>query len=264
MAGTPDGADLERLLAERGTQLMRVAIALTGDRQSGEDLLQAALERVLRKPHAVESDTEGYLRRILYNLAADGWRRQGRWRQRLPLLRPRTGRGHGGPHRRRQPAGRLGAPDAPVPAAPACGDRACATGSSAPKRRPRSYSAAPRARSSPPRHGGCGGCANWCGTAARRGRRAAWRERHDQRPGRMLHGGQSDTTRGPLTPGSPDTDARSGGAARQRSTGSGGGRSGPPWPLARPGGGAAGSSSPRGGPRRHRAARRRRRTPSRT
>jgi DNA-directed RNA polymerase specialized sigma24 family protein len=55
MAGTPDGADLERLLAERGTQLMRVAIALTGDRQSGEDLLQAALERVLRRPRAVES-----------------------------------------------------------------------------------------------------------------------------------------------------------------------------------------------------------------
>jgi len=45
MAGTPDGAELERLLADRGTQLMRVAIALAGDRQSGEDLLQAALER---------------------------------------------------------------------------------------------------------------------------------------------------------------------------------------------------------------------------
>ncbi|HEX3388073.1 MAG TPA: SigE family RNA polymerase sigma factor [Streptosporangiaceae bacterium] len=91
MAGVPEGADLERLLAERGAQLMRVAIALTGDRQSGEDLLQAALERVLRKPRAVESDTEGYLRRILYNLAADGWRRRGRWRQRLPLLRPPAG-----------------------------------------------------------------------------------------------------------------------------------------------------------------------------
>jgi RNA polymerase sigma-70 factor (sigma-E family) len=87
MAGVPDGADLERLLAERGAQLMRVAIALTGDRQSGEDLLQAALERVLRRPRAVESDTEGYLRRILYNLAADGWRRRGRWRERLPQLR---------------------------------------------------------------------------------------------------------------------------------------------------------------------------------
>ena len=91
MAGTPDGAELERLLADRGTQLMRVAIALAGDRQSGEDLLQAALERVLRKPRAVQADTEGYLRRVLYNLAADGWRRRGRWRQRTPLLRPPPG-----------------------------------------------------------------------------------------------------------------------------------------------------------------------------
>ena len=93
MAGTPDGAELERLLADRGTQLMRVAIALAGDRQSGEDLLQAALERVLRRPRAVQADTEGYLRRVLYNLAADGWRRRGRWRQRLPLLRPPPGEG---------------------------------------------------------------------------------------------------------------------------------------------------------------------------
>src|SRR5882757_8301988 len=28
----------------------------------------------------------GYLRRTLYNLAADGWRRQRAWRRRLPLL----------------------------------------------------------------------------------------------------------------------------------------------------------------------------------
>jgi RNA polymerase sigma-70 factor (sigma-E family) len=87
MAGTPTGADLERLLAERGTQLMRVAIALGGGQEAGEDLLQAALERVLRKPRQVDRDTEGYLRQVLYNLAADGWRRRGRWRQRLPLLR---------------------------------------------------------------------------------------------------------------------------------------------------------------------------------
>jgi RNA polymerase sigma-70 factor (sigma-E family) len=64
-----------------------VAIALTGSRQAGEDLLQAALERLLRKPREVDSDTEGYLRRVLYNLAADGWRRHGRWREMLPLLR---------------------------------------------------------------------------------------------------------------------------------------------------------------------------------
>lgn len=65
---------------------MRAAMALTGSRQDGEDLLQAALERLLRNWRRVESDPEGYLRRILYNLAADGWRKRRAWRARLPLL----------------------------------------------------------------------------------------------------------------------------------------------------------------------------------
>jgi len=86
MANRPEVADLERLLAERGEYLMRVAIALTDTRQAAEDLLQAALERVLASPLRAVADTEGYLRRTMYNLAADGWRRRGRWRQRLPLL----------------------------------------------------------------------------------------------------------------------------------------------------------------------------------
>lgn len=82
------GADLEKLLADRGHQLMGAAIALAGSRQDGEDLLQAALERVLRKPRQVDADIEGYLRRVLYNLAADGWRRGGTWRRKLlPVLR---------------------------------------------------------------------------------------------------------------------------------------------------------------------------------
>jgi DNA-directed RNA polymerase specialized sigma24 family protein len=55
---------------------MHAAIALAGSRQEGEDLLQAALERLLRQWRRIESDPEGYLRRILYNLAADGWRRR--------------------------------------------------------------------------------------------------------------------------------------------------------------------------------------------
>src|SRR5215467_314925 len=87
--GSMDGAredGLERLLAERGDHLMRAAIALTGSRAEGEDLLQDALERLLRHWRRVESDPEGYLRRTLYNLAADGWRRRGSWRRSLPLL----------------------------------------------------------------------------------------------------------------------------------------------------------------------------------
>ena len=79
MNGTPTGADLERLLAERGTQLMRVAMRWPAADQDGEDLLQAGLERVLRN-RGGGRDTEGYLRQVLYNLAADGWRRRGRWR----------------------------------------------------------------------------------------------------------------------------------------------------------------------------------------
>ena len=88
MARDRAGAQLEQLLAERGSSLMAAAVALAGSRQDGEDLLQAALERVLRKPRQVEGDAEGYLRRVLYNLAADGWRRRGTWRQKLvPVLR---------------------------------------------------------------------------------------------------------------------------------------------------------------------------------
>ncbi|HEY6493172.1 MAG TPA: SigE family RNA polymerase sigma factor [Trebonia sp.] len=88
MARDRNSADLEQLLADRGRQLMGTAIVLAGSRQDGEDLLQAALERVLRKPRRVDADVEGYLRRVLYNLATDGWRRGGTWRRKLlPVLR---------------------------------------------------------------------------------------------------------------------------------------------------------------------------------
>jgi RNA polymerase sigma-70 factor (sigma-E family) len=83
----PECTDLDKLLAERGDQLVRAAIALAGNRADGEDLLQAALERLLRSRHRVESDLEGYLRRILYNLAADGWRRREVSIRRLRLVR---------------------------------------------------------------------------------------------------------------------------------------------------------------------------------
>jgi RNA polymerase sigma-70 factor (sigma-E family) len=76
------GAAVEQLLVARGPHLMRAAVALAGSRPDGEDLLQAALERLLRNYRRVETDPEGYLRRTLYNLAADGWRRRGvvrRW-----------------------------------------------------------------------------------------------------------------------------------------------------------------------------------------
>jgi len=91
VAGEPEltshSGDVEQLLAERGDQLIRAAIALAGSRAEGEDLLQAAIERTLRRQRRIESDLEGYLRRTLYNLAADGWRRGTSWQRKLPLLR---------------------------------------------------------------------------------------------------------------------------------------------------------------------------------
>lgn len=87
MAGPEDVDDLERLIAERGTHLLRTAIALAGSRQDGEDLLQAALERLIQRGSKVRGDPEGYLRRTLVNLATDRWRRENARRRTLPLLR---------------------------------------------------------------------------------------------------------------------------------------------------------------------------------
>jgi len=81
-----DAGALELFLAERGTQLMRTAVLLAGGRQDGEDLMQAALERLLRQGQRIQGNPEGYLRRTLYNLAADRWRRQETCRRKLPVL----------------------------------------------------------------------------------------------------------------------------------------------------------------------------------
>jgi RNA polymerase sigma-70 factor (sigma-E family) len=82
--GGPDCDRLDRLLAERGDHLLHAAIALAGSRADAEDLLQAAVERLLRRRRQVD-DLEAYLRRILYNLAADGWHRRGVWYRRRAL-----------------------------------------------------------------------------------------------------------------------------------------------------------------------------------
>jgi RNA polymerase sigma-70 factor (sigma-E family) len=82
---------LEELLALKSEQLLRTAVLLAGSQEDGEDLLQAALERVFRHWRTIRGDPEGYLRRTLYHLATDGWRRKRAWRARLGLLgRPET------------------------------------------------------------------------------------------------------------------------------------------------------------------------------
>ncbi|MFG2058650.1 SigE family RNA polymerase sigma factor [Micromonospora sp. NPDC048930] len=65
---------LDVLVAERGGALLATAVLLTGSRAAGEDLVQAALERLMRNWSRVHGDKEGYLRRTLYHLAVDRWR----------------------------------------------------------------------------------------------------------------------------------------------------------------------------------------------
>ncbi|GIF49424.1 RNA polymerase sigma-70 factor (sigma-E family) [Asanoa ferruginea] len=65
---------LDAFVAERGGVLLATAVLLTGSRAAGEDLLQSALERLMRHWNRVSGDREGYLRRTLYHLAVDQWR----------------------------------------------------------------------------------------------------------------------------------------------------------------------------------------------
>jgi RNA polymerase sigma-70 factor (sigma-E family) len=91
MDGEQPVAVLEELLAAKGEHLLRTAVLLAGSHADGEDLLQAALERVFRRWRTISGDPEGYLRQTLYHLAADGWRRKRAWHARLGLLgRPGT------------------------------------------------------------------------------------------------------------------------------------------------------------------------------
>ena len=76
MQATEDEA-FRGFVAARGLALLRTAYLLTGDQQQAEDLVQTALERVLRhwtsirSPEAVES----YVRRIMYREQVSVWRR---------------------------------------------------------------------------------------------------------------------------------------------------------------------------------------------
>ncbi len=78
MSDTFEG--LAAFVAERGSLLLARATLLTGSRAAGEDLLQAALERLMRHWRRMHGDPEGYLRRTMYHLAID----QHRYRSRRP------------------------------------------------------------------------------------------------------------------------------------------------------------------------------------
>jgi RNA polymerase sigma-70 factor (sigma-E family) len=78
---------LEQFVAARGEHLMRTAALLAGGREAGEDLFQAALERLLPRWRSLDGEIEWYLRRTMANLAVDAHRRRGSWQRKLLLLR---------------------------------------------------------------------------------------------------------------------------------------------------------------------------------
>jgi RNA polymerase sigma-70 factor (sigma-E family) len=79
---------LEALVAERGDVLLGAAVLLAGSRPAGEDLLQTALERLVRHWRQVDGDKEAYLRRTLYHLAVDQWRLRRRRPEVLAQVEP--------------------------------------------------------------------------------------------------------------------------------------------------------------------------------
>jgi len=78
MPGRYEGFDA--FVATRGAALMRTASLLTGDRVAAEDALQEALTRVaMRWPKVIRGGApEPYVRRVLYNVVVDDWRRRRR------------------------------------------------------------------------------------------------------------------------------------------------------------------------------------------
>jgi RNA polymerase sigma-70 factor (sigma-E family) len=90
MDGEQSIAALEGLLADKGKYLLRTAMLLAGSRSDGEDLLQTALERVIKRWRTISGDPEPYLRRTLYHLAIDSWRHKTAWRTHIGLL-PESG-----------------------------------------------------------------------------------------------------------------------------------------------------------------------------
>lgn len=65
-------------VAERGQVLLRIAHALTGDRESAQDLVQGALAKAYARWPRIHSDAEAYVRKIIYNDRASAWRRPAR------------------------------------------------------------------------------------------------------------------------------------------------------------------------------------------
>src|SRR6476646_10269424 len=93
MRGSPPEGFVDFVVA-RGPALHRTAVLLTRQHASAEDLVQTALAKAWRAWGRIEEDREAYVRRIIVNEFASGWRR--RWRGEVPTadLPETAGAGH--------------------------------------------------------------------------------------------------------------------------------------------------------------------------
>ena len=82
-------ADVERdfheFVTARSGDLLRLAQVLTAERHSAEDLVQTSLMKAWRSWSRVRTadDPAAYVRKVMVNTAARGWRR--RWRGEIPM-----------------------------------------------------------------------------------------------------------------------------------------------------------------------------------
>lgn len=70
----------EDFVRARTPALLRAAYLLTGEQHAAEDLVQAAFERTARRWSRVErtGSADAYVRKVMYRLQVDRWRRRGR------------------------------------------------------------------------------------------------------------------------------------------------------------------------------------------
>ena len=81
------GRGVRGLRAPAGAHHLRIAVLLTGDWHTAEDLTQTCLVKLYQVWHRLDSgtDLDRYLRRILVNTHRSWWRT--RWRREVPIAR---------------------------------------------------------------------------------------------------------------------------------------------------------------------------------
>jgi RNA polymerase sigma-70 factor (sigma-E family) len=83
------GSDFDDFVVGAAPGLLRMAIALTGDRTAAEDLLQDVLERMYVAWRRID-DPHAYARRALVNASANRWRSRSRRPEQLRADLPET------------------------------------------------------------------------------------------------------------------------------------------------------------------------------